>query len=96
MNTILVTGSNRGLGLEWVRQYARDGWRVYATCRFPDQADELLELSDQNEHVTVHRLDVTNIEEIEALSHEIGDVVQVSVRRSDGLSKLEVKLGALE
>ena len=37
MPTVLITGANRGLGLEFVRQYLRDGWRVIATCRKPDQ-----------------------------------------------------------
>ena len=31
--TVLVTGANRGLGLEFARQYAADGWKVYAACR---------------------------------------------------------------
>lgn len=73
MNSILVTGSNRGLGLEWVRQYARQGWRVFATCRYPGQADELQELATQQDNVTIHRLDVTVAEQLAALSQEIND-----------------------
>lgn len=64
MNSIFITGSNRGLGLEWVRQYAREGWRVFATCRFPEQASELQELAMQSKHVTLHRLDVTRVDEL--------------------------------
>ena len=45
MPSVLVTGSNRGLGLEWVKQYAQLGWRVYATCRFPEQAEDLQHLA---------------------------------------------------
>ncbi|MGE5545640.1 MAG: SDR family oxidoreductase [Solirubrobacterales bacterium] len=37
MPTILVTGANRGLGLEFARQYAADGWRVLATVRDPSK-----------------------------------------------------------
>lgn len=39
MPTVLITGANRGLGLEFARQYAADGWRVLATSRgpMPDQ-----------------------------------------------------------
>ena len=35
MPTILITGANRGLGLEFARQYAAAGWRVLATVRDP-------------------------------------------------------------
>ena len=41
MSVMLVTGANRGLGLEFVRQYAAEGWRVHATCRRLDGAGEL-------------------------------------------------------
>ena len=33
MATVLITGANRGIGLEFVRQYAADGWHVIAACR---------------------------------------------------------------
>ena len=41
MPSVLVTGANRGIGLEFARQYAAEGWRVIATVRDPGQADEL-------------------------------------------------------
>ena len=71
MPSVLITGSNRGLGLEWARQYAEQGWRVYATCRHPLESPELRDLAAQNRQVTVHRLDVTKIEEMNALSVEL-------------------------
>lgn len=37
MTCVLVTGSNRGIGLEWCRQYAEAGWHVFATCRHPER-----------------------------------------------------------
>ena len=39
--TVLITGANRGIGLEFVRQYADKGWHVIATCRRPDEAEAL-------------------------------------------------------
>jgi len=45
MNRILITGANRGLGLELVRLCAARGNRVFAGCRSPEQAAELKDLS---------------------------------------------------
>ena len=39
--TVLITGANRGLGLEFTRQYVDRGWRVIATARRPEAADDL-------------------------------------------------------
>ncbi len=41
MKTVLVTGSSRGLGLEFCRQYHADGWTVLATCRNPQTSEKL-------------------------------------------------------
>ena len=41
MPTILIIGANRGLGLEFAKQYAADGWRVLATLRDPLQGAAL-------------------------------------------------------
>jgi NAD(P)-dependent dehydrogenase (short-subunit alcohol dehydrogenase family) len=60
MRRVLITGSNRGLGLEWVRQCAGRHWRVFATCRDPDSAADLQHLADQGASVSMHRLDVTD------------------------------------
>jgi NAD(P)-dependent dehydrogenase (short-subunit alcohol dehydrogenase family) len=71
MPSILITGSNRGLGLEWARQHAKDGWRVYATCRHPTEAAELHMLADRYPSLTVHRLDVTHQDDIQSLAAEL-------------------------
>jgi len=71
MASVLVTGSNRGLGLEWVRQYADEGWRVYATCRRPLEADDLQALASRHAKVSLHRLDVTRPEEINAMAVDL-------------------------
>jgi len=60
MPTVLVTGANRGLGLEFVRQYAADGARVIAACRTPVRADALTAIAAGSQgRITVHPLDVT-------------------------------------
>jgi NAD(P)-dependent dehydrogenase (short-subunit alcohol dehydrogenase family) len=39
--TILITGANRGIGLELTEQFAEDGWQVLACCRNPADARQL-------------------------------------------------------
>lgn len=73
MTAVLITGSNRGLGLEWVRQYAARGWRVFASCRDPDSAKELKALVSAHPEVTLHRLDVTASDQIAALTESMWD-----------------------
>ncbi len=64
---VLVTGANRGLGLEFVRQYAERGARVFAGCRNPDGAGFLSTLVDRYPaNVEVLPLDVTQRESIDA------------------------------
>ncbi|MDY7031937.1 MAG: SDR family oxidoreductase [Thermodesulfobacteriota bacterium] len=71
MTSVFVTGSNRGLGLEWVKQYAKAGWRVYATCRHPTEAFDLHDLATTQKNVSIHRLDVTKPDEINAVAVEL-------------------------
>lgn len=57
---ILITGANRGLGLEFVRQYLKRGERVVAGCRAPGAADALQKLrSRYPDNLLILRLDVT-------------------------------------
>ena len=73
MATVLVTGANRGIGLELVRQCAARGDRVIAACRNPAGAGDLAQLArDSNGHVEIHALDVTSDESVKALGTAIG------------------------
>ncbi len=56
-----------------VRQLAADGWRVYATCRYPEQADELNGVAREHSSVSVHRLDVTRPEQVAELACTLVD-----------------------
>lgn len=71
MSSVLVTGSNRGIGLEWCRQYAAADWRVFASCRHPETADDLQALAQRHPRLSVHRLDVTEAESVYALRAEL-------------------------
>ncbi|MEJ2385083.1 MAG: SDR family oxidoreductase [Xanthomonadales bacterium] len=64
--TVLITGANRGLGLEFARQYAADGWTVIATARNPERADELKALP-----VEIAELDVADPASIDALANSL-------------------------
>ena len=70
MNTILITGANRGLGLEFVRSYAAEGWRVHACCRHPEKAKALSEIAGD---VVVHKLDVTDGLRVAGLARALAD-----------------------
>jgi len=65
MPTVLITGANRGLGLEFVRQYADNNWKVIATCRDPESAKDLYDIQGDKE---ILPLDVTDFEAIEQTS----------------------------
>lgn len=84
MPTLLITGANRGLGLEFVRQYAEDGWRVEACCRTPEQADELSALASSWPHqITLHALDVTDQTSLSALAQELaGEAIDVLINNA--------------
>jgi NAD(P)-dependent dehydrogenase (short-subunit alcohol dehydrogenase family) len=67
MPTVLVTGANRGLGLEFARQYSADGWQVFATCRAPHDAEELQRLAaESSERIRVIEMNVTDTASVRA------------------------------
>jgi len=71
MATVLITGANRGLGLEFCRQYAENGWKVLACCRHPEQASDLQDLAARHPRLSLHRLDLSRFEDIDTLAREL-------------------------
>ena len=71
--TILITGANRGIGLELSEQFAEDGWQVLACCRNPAEAGQLQALSDRGLAIELHALDVTNYEQMATLSDQLAN-----------------------
>jgi len=67
MPRVLVTGAGRGIGLEFARQYAAEGWEVVATVREPAKAPELAALG-----VTVEGLDMRDFGALEAFPERLG------------------------
>ena len=72
MPSIMITSANRGLGLEFVRQYALDGWRIFAACRDPDVAHDLHKLAATHA-VTVLPMDVTDLASIRRAAAGLND-----------------------
>ena len=72
-STILITGTNRGIGLELTGQLAADGWAVLACCRNPVEADALQALAELYSSIEIHRLDVTDYAQMAVLSEQLAD-----------------------
>ena len=73
-DTILITGANRGLGLEFTRQFAPEAKRIIACCRNPARANELNQIATQSGGVVqTRRLDVTDATRVKALAAELAD-----------------------
>ena len=77
MSTVFITGANRGIGLEFVRQYAEDNWQVIACCRNPDSSDSIVlrEIEKtSNGKVKVSKMDMLDHRSIESVSDEYSDL----------------------
>jgi len=82
MPTVLVTGASRGLGLEFARQYAADGWRVMAAARDPAGSDALAALAKTGD-VRLHALDVADHAAIDALARALaGESIDVLINNA--------------
>jgi NAD(P)-dependent dehydrogenase (short-subunit alcohol dehydrogenase family) len=71
--TVFITGSNRNIGLEFVKQFSANNWNVIATARNPQEASELQTIAAEHNNVVIEQLDVTNHEQIESLAEKYKD-----------------------
>ncbi|HEX8642844.1 MAG TPA: SDR family oxidoreductase [Allosphingosinicella sp.] len=97
MPTVLVTGANRGIGLEFARQYAADGWEVIATAR--SHAPDL-----ERRGVRVEILDMRGFAAVEAFPERLGgarldlfiaNAGVTAARRIDSAAEAEAALDVL-
>ena len=87
MPTILITGANRGIGLELAKQYAGDGWSVIATARNPKNADGLNALKGD---IRIEALEVTDDQQVQALAKKrAGTAVDVLLNNAGMLTGYE-------
>ncbi len=70
MRSVLITGCDTGLGVEFARQYAAEGYRVFATCLDPNAAQATRAIEGD---VRVLKLDVSDLAAIETLAAELRD-----------------------
>ena len=73
LHQVLITGANRGIGLEFTKQYANDGWNVLACCRHPQSAIDLTALAAAHGNIKIHSLDVADFAQIDALAVQLKD-----------------------
>ena len=73
MPTVLITGANRGLGLEFCRQYAESGWKIIACCRNPAEASELKALHQYHDSIQIEALDVAHFDQIDSVAKKLAD-----------------------
>lgn len=73
MATVLVIGANRGIGLEFVKQYLAKGDQVIATCRDLATAEDLTRLQNENSNLQILTLDVASDESLAAFPEQLGE-----------------------
>src|SRR5690242_18926592 len=75
MPVALITGANRGLGVELTRQYVDGGWQLFATCRDPPSANQLQGMSAKaHDKFATVAMDVTDAPTVCAAVADVGDV----------------------
>ncbi|MCS6948590.1 MAG: SDR family oxidoreductase [Steroidobacteraceae bacterium] len=81
--TVLITGSSRGIGLEFARQYAARGYRVIATARNPAGARDLQALAARHANVRIETLDVVDPSSIAALAERLrGEPIDILINNA--------------
>jgi NAD(P)-dependent dehydrogenase (short-subunit alcohol dehydrogenase family) len=98
MLSTLVTGANRGIGLEFVRQYLANGWQVYAACRDPSSASELHRLADTGNHnLRIVVLDVTDPFSIKAAAAELdGQAIDLLLNNAGVMGARDQTIGNID
>ncbi|MEM9284658.1 MAG: SDR family oxidoreductase [Pseudomonadota bacterium] len=84
MNTVLITGANRGIGLELTKRYAANGAKVHACCRHPHDADDLKALDGD---IAVHALDTADHAATDDLASTIDEPIDIVIANAGVMGK---------
>lgn len=91
MPTVLITGTSRGIGREFVRQYAAEGWKVIAIARADNG------ISEGKANIEVHTLDVTDHAAVKALASTLrGQSIDVLIANAGIMGKGSSRLGSID
>lgn len=93
MPIVLVTSASRGIGREFVRQFAADGWRVIAACRQP--ATEAAALHALGSGVRPIAMDVTDLGSVEAVAREDDEPLDLLINSAGIMGQLDDGPGAV-
>ncbi len=95
---ILITGANRGIGLEMVRYSMQQGWRVFACCRNPHNADKLFNIAKlSNGQISVHIADMQELSTLQALSYELrNDPIDILMNNAGIYGSNKNKFGSVD
>ena len=80
--TVLITGANRGLGLEFVKQYALDDYEVIACTRKINKKDDLHRLQASFENISIHTLAVENILSIDQFAKTLTKPIDILINNA--------------
>ena len=94
MPTVFITGANRGIGLQFARQYSAEGWRVIATFRDAAAAEDLRGVAGE---VEIFPLDVIDRAAVESLAAELsGTAIDVLLNNAGVLLDYHARLGEID